>query len=73
MVVVWERRVREALFRQRGVPVAPRLRAAGLVAGTQLRRWIRRAGFVAAGLTALALVALVGPALLILDFALRSL
>jgi hypothetical protein len=73
MVVVWERRVRAALFRQRGVPVAPRLRAVGLVAGTQLRRWIRRAGFVAAALTALALVPLVGPALLVLDFALRAL
>jgi hypothetical protein len=43
------------------------------VAGTHLRRWIRRAGFVAAALTALVLVALVGPALLVLHFALGTL
>lgn len=70
MVVVWERRVRDALFHQQGLPLEPRLRAAGLVARTQLGRWLRRAGFVAAGMTVLAIVV---PTLLVLDLALRAL
>jgi hypothetical protein len=73
MVLVWERRVRDALLRQRGVPVGPRLSAAVLVGRTHFGRWFRRAGLVAATMTALVLVALVVPALLVIELALRSL
>jgi hypothetical protein len=65
MVMVWERRVRAALLRQRGVPMAPRLQGALLIARTQLRRWAIRAGFVLAATAALALV--IAPAVVALD------
>ena len=71
MVMVWERRVRAAVLRQRGVPAAPRLLGALLVARTQFRRSLRRAGFV---LTATAaVVLLVAPAAVVLDLLLRAL
>jgi hypothetical protein len=71
MVMVWERRVRAAVFRQRGVALAPRLRAAALVARTQLRRRTRRVAFVLVGMAAVVLV--VGPALVVMDLVLRAL
>jgi hypothetical protein len=62
MVVVWERRVRAAVFKQRGVPMAERLLGARLVAETRLRRWSRCA---VVGLAAMiAVTALLVPALL---------
>jgi len=73
MVLVWERRLRNALVRQRGAPVGIRLSAAVLVARTHFGRWIRRAVLVTAAMTALVLVVLVVPALLVVDLALRAL
>ena len=73
MVLVWERRVRDALLRQRAAPFEPRLRAAVLVTRTYFGRWIRRAGLVAAAMTALVLVVFIVPALFVVDLALRSL
>jgi hypothetical protein len=70
MVMVWERRVRAALLRQRGVPLAPRLRGALLIAGVRLRRWVRRAGFV---LVTAAVVFVLAPAVVVLDLLLRLL
>jgi hypothetical protein len=70
MVMVWERRVRAALLRQRGVPMAPRLRGALLISRTQLRRWTRRTGWVMAAIAAVLLV--MGPAVIALDFLLRA-
>lgn len=55
MVVVWERRVRAALLRQRGAPLASRFLAARLLAGGPLRRSARRAGFAVAATTFLVL------------------
>ena len=71
MVMVWERRVRAAVLRQRGVPMAPRLLGALVVARTQLRRWLRRAGFALAATAALLLV--IAPAAVALDLLLRAL
>jgi hypothetical protein len=65
MVVVWERRVRSALVRQPGVPLASRFLAVRLLAAAPLRRVARRAAFVAVG-TAL-LVFVMTPALLVLS------
>src|SRR4051794_21688004 len=42
MTVVWERRVRGALLRQRGSPTAVRLQAAGVARAFGPRRWGRR-------------------------------
>lgn len=55
MVVVWERRVRAALLRQRGAPLASRFLAARLLASGPLRRSARRAGFAVAATTFLVL------------------
>lgn len=71
MMLLWERRVRGAVLRQRGVPAAPRLLGAMLVARTQLRRSLRRAGFVVAATAAVVL--LVAPAAVVLDLLLRTL
>jgi len=71
MVMVWERRVRAALLRQRGVALAPRLQGVLLIARTQLRRWTRRAAFVLAMTTAIVLV--LAPAAVALDLLLRAL
>jgi hypothetical protein len=63
MVVVWERRVRAALLRQRGAPLASRFLAARLLASGPLRRSARRAGFVVAATTFLILA--MAPGLLV--------
>src|SRR4051794_28754214 len=42
MTVVWERRVRAALLRQRGLPAVARLQAARLVGAIWFRRSTRR-------------------------------
>lgn len=63
MVVVWERRVRAAMLRQRGAPLAARFLAARLLASGPLRRTARRAGFAVAATTLL--VFAMAPALLV--------
>jgi len=65
MAVVWERRVRAALVRQRGLPTEVRIHAARLIAGIWLGRSLRRVSVVV-GVTAMVLVVL-APALLLLD------
>ena len=64
MVFVWERRVRAAMLRQRGAPLASRFRAARVLAGGPLRRAARRAGFAVAATTFLVLA--IAPALFVL-------
>ena len=69
MIVVWERRVRAALLRQREAPLGARVHAARLIVGGGLRRSARCWGF---GLAATALVVLVlTPALLVVELALK--
>jgi hypothetical protein len=63
MVFVWERRVRAAMLRQRGAPLASRFRAAWLLAKGPLRS-ARRAGFAVAATTLLVLA--MAPVLLVL-------
>ena len=65
MVVVWERRVRTAMLRQRGAPLASRFQAVRLLASGPLRRIARRASFGVAATT----VVIVGiaPALLVVS------
>lgn len=41
MIVRWERRVRDAIFSQPGVPIRTRTSAGLLLARTRLRRWSR--------------------------------
>lgn len=53
MVVVWERHVRAAMFRQPGVPLVSRFLAARLLAEGPLRRCARRARFAVAAMTLL--------------------
>ena len=64
MVFVWERRVRAAMLRQRGVPLASRFRAARVLVGGPLRRAARRAGFAVAATTFLVLA--IAPSLFVL-------
>ena len=64
MVVVWERRVRAAMLRQRGAPLASRFLAARLLASGPLRRSARRAFAVAA--TTLLVIAMM-PALFVVS------
>ena len=68
MVLVWERRVRAAMLRQRGAPLASRFRAAWLLA-SGLRRSARRAGFAVAATTLLVLA--MAPALLLVSILLK--
>jgi hypothetical protein len=63
MVFVWERRVRAAMLRQRGAPLASRLLAARVLASGPLRRSAKRAGFAVAATTLLVLA--IAPALLV--------
>jgi hypothetical protein len=67
MVVVWERRVRAAMLRQRGAPLAARFLAARLLASGPLRRSARRAGFAAAAAATTLLVLAMAPALLVVS------
>ena len=69
MVVVWERRVRAAMLRQRRASLASRLLAARLLASRPLRRSARRAGFAVAA-TAFVVVAL-APAVLVVSVLLK--
>jgi hypothetical protein len=68
MILVWERRVLAALIAERGAPLWERARAAGLVATGPLRRFARRAGFVAAT----AMFALLAFAVLAFELVIRS-
>jgi hypothetical protein len=71
MAVVWEKRVRAALIRQRGLPTTVRVEAARLIAGIWFRRSARR---VAVPLTLIAMTALVvAPFVLILELILHAL
>jgi hypothetical protein len=63
MVFVWERRVRAAMLRQRGAPLASRFLAARLLVSGPLRRSARWAAFAVAATTLL--VVAVTPALLV--------
>jgi hypothetical protein len=58
MTVVWERRVRAAIVRQRDVPMTVRLEGAALVGVTLMRRWGRRTRLALAGTAVLCLVVL---------------
>ena len=70
MSVVWEKRVRAALLRQRGLPTVVRLHAARLVAAIWLRRSGRR---LALGVGLLAPVLLLAaPAILVLGLLLHA-
>ena len=69
MVFVWERRVRGAILRQRGVPLASRFLAVRLLAGGPLRRSARRAGLAVAATTLLVLA--IAPALLVVSILLK--
>jgi hypothetical protein len=55
MVVVWERRVRAAMLRQRGAPLASHFQAVRLLASGPLQRFARRARFAVAATTFLVL------------------
>jgi hypothetical protein len=68
MVFVWERRVRAAMLRQRGAPLASRFLAARLLASGPLRRFARWAGFAVAATT---LLVLAMPALLVVGVLLK--
>jgi hypothetical protein len=70
MTVVWERRVRAALLRQRGLPAAARLQAARLVAAIWFRRSTRRLALRLA--VAGAVILVVAPAALVVDLLLRA-
>ena len=70
MTVVWDRRVRAALLRQRGLPTAVRLHAARVVTAIWLRRSGRRLA-LGVGLTA-AVLLLATPAILVLDLLLHA-
>ena len=77
MALAWERRVRAAVVRQRGVPLWERFQGARLVASGPLRRWARRSG-VALGATTVALLATLAllalvPALLAVELLLKLL
>lgn len=65
MVFVWERRVRAAMLRQRGAPLASRFLAARLLASGPLRRCARRAGVAATVAATTLLLLAVAPALLV--------
>jgi hypothetical protein len=69
MVVVRERRVRAAMLRQRGAPLASRFLAARLLASAPLRRSARRAGFAVAAATLLVLA--MAPAVLVVSVLLK--
>jgi hypothetical protein len=69
MVVVWERRVRAAMLRQRGAPLASRFLAARLLASGPLRRSASRAGLAVAATTLLVLA--IAPALLVVSILLK--
>jgi hypothetical protein len=58
MTVVWERRVRAAIVRQRDVPMTVRLEGAALVGMTLMRRWGRRTRFALAATAVLCFVVL---------------
>ena len=62
MVFAWERRVRAAMLRQRGAPLASRFRAVRLLAAGPVRRYARRAGVAAA---ATLLILAMAPSLLV--------
>jgi hypothetical protein len=70
MTVVWERRVRAALLRQRGLPAVARLQAARLVAAIWFRRSTRRLVLTLALASAVILV--VAPVALVVDLLLRA-
>ncbi len=57
MIVRWERRVRDAMLSQPGVPMAVRASAGLLVARTRIGRWSRSVTVVATALLALSLMA----------------
>ena len=63
MVFVWERRVRAAMIRQPGAPLASHFQAARLLASGPLRRFARRARFAVAAATFLVLA--MAPTLLV--------
>jgi len=69
MVVVWERRVRAAMLRQRGAPLASRFLAARLLASGPLRRSASRAGLAVAATTLLVLA--IAPALLVVSILIK--
>jgi hypothetical protein len=71
MVFVWERRVRAAMLRQRGAPLASRFLAARILASGPLRRSARRAGFAVAVAVTTLLVLAMAPALLVVDVLLK--
>jgi hypothetical protein len=71
MARTWERRVRAALVRQRGLPAEARIQAARLVAAIWLRRSARRVAVVLAVSATLVLV--VAPAVLMLDLLVHAL
>jgi hypothetical protein len=73
MVVVWERRVRTAMLRRRGAPLASRFLAARLLASGPLQRCARRAGFAAAAAATTLLVLAMAPALLVVGVLLKLL
>ena len=68
MILVWERRVVEALLAERGAPLWTRLGAARLVAVGPLRRWARRGAYILGAATLVVLM--VG--LLTLELLIRS-
>ena len=73
MVFVWERRVRAAMLRQRGAPLASRFLAARLLASGPLRRCARRAGFAASVAATTLLVLAMAPVLLVVGVLLKLL
>jgi hypothetical protein len=73
MTAVWERRVRAALIAQRGMPATALLRAGKLIAATWLRRFTGRVVRAAAIATAVAVVLIVVPAVLVMDLLIRAL
>jgi hypothetical protein len=71
MILRWERRVRDAMLSQPGVPMAVRASAGLLVARTRIGRWSRRFTVVATVLLTVSLMA--APFVLALVLLLRAL
>lgn len=57
MIIRWERRVRDAMFAQPGVPITVRASAGLLVTRSRLRRWSRRAAVTLTAAFGISLVA----------------
>ncbi|MBV9534635.1 MAG: hypothetical protein JO321_04385 [Solirubrobacterales bacterium] len=66
MIIRWERRVRDAMFVQRGVPITVRASAGLLLTRSRMRRWSRRAAVALTATFGISLIAVPFVAALVL-------